>query len=91
MSNNVSTSSSSLLQFLLIIIIIKLILLKIRVRTLKFQIYEWQRVTDSDVFRPNLAQVRWRSAVRFVYIKNNDISERWLFLSNNLPFKKYNI
>jgi hypothetical protein len=34
-------------QFLLLLIIIKLILLKIRVRTVKFQIYEWQRATVS--------------------------------------------
>jgi hypothetical protein len=34
-------------QFLLLLIIIKLILLKIRVRTVKFQIYEWQRVIVS--------------------------------------------
>jgi hypothetical protein len=55
------------LQFLLLIIIIKLILLKIRVRTVKFQIYEWQRATASGAdetrtasgaFRPNSAQVR---------------------------------
>jgi hypothetical protein len=37
-------------QFLIIMNIIKLILLKIRVRTVKFQIYEWQRVTVSDAF-----------------------------------------
>jgi hypothetical protein len=40
-------SSSKRQQFLLLIIIIKLILLKIRVRTGKFQIYEWQRATVS--------------------------------------------
>jgi hypothetical protein len=34
-------------QFLVIIMIIKLILLKVRVRTVKFQIYEWQRATGS--------------------------------------------
>jgi uncharacterized integral membrane protein len=33
----------------LIIIIIKLILSKIRVRTVNFQIYEWQRATASGV------------------------------------------
>jgi hypothetical protein len=41
---------------LLLIIIIKLILLKIRVRTVKFQIYEWQCATGSGAFRPNPAQ-----------------------------------
>jgi hypothetical protein len=51
-------------QFLLLIIIIKLILLKIRVRTVKFQIYKWQRATGSGAFRPNPAQVRWRGAAR---------------------------
>jgi hypothetical protein len=53
-------------QFLLLLIIIKLILLKIRVRTVKLQIYEWQRATasgsfhknNSGAFRPNPAQVR---------------------------------
>jgi hypothetical protein len=35
------------IQFLLLISIIKLILLKIRVKTVKFQIYEWQRATVS--------------------------------------------
>jgi hypothetical protein len=39
-----------ILQFLVIIIIIKLILLKIRVRTVKFQIYKWQRATVSGAF-----------------------------------------
>jgi hypothetical protein len=34
-------------QFLVIISFIKLILLKIRVRIVKFQIYEWQRATTS--------------------------------------------
>jgi hypothetical protein len=34
-------------QFLLLISIIKLILLKIRLKTGKFQIYEWQRATVS--------------------------------------------
>jgi hypothetical protein len=43
----------------LIIIIIKLILLKIRVRTVKFQIYEWQRATASDAFEPRHSQWRW--------------------------------
>jgi hypothetical protein len=37
-------------QFLITIIIIKLILLKIRVKTAKLQIYEWQRATASDTF-----------------------------------------
>jgi hypothetical protein len=37
-------------QFLVIITFIKLILLKIRVRNVKFQIYEWQRATGSDAF-----------------------------------------
>jgi hypothetical protein len=37
-------------QFLIILIIIKLLLLKIRVRNEKFQIYEWQRVIGSDAF-----------------------------------------
>jgi hypothetical protein len=37
-------------QFLIIlIIIIKLILLKIRVKNVKLQIYEWQRATASDI------------------------------------------
>jgi membrane protein YdbS with pleckstrin-like domain len=36
-------------QFLIIIIIIKLILLKIRVRNVKFQIYEWQRAIGNGV------------------------------------------
>jgi hypothetical protein len=40
-------------QFLLLIIIIKLILLKIRVKTVKFQIYEWQRATGSGAFQKN--------------------------------------
>jgi hypothetical protein len=40
-------SGVSIAQFLLLIIIIKLILLKIRVKTVKFQIYEWQRVIVS--------------------------------------------
>jgi hypothetical protein len=37
------------MQILVIISFIKLILLKIRVRTVKFQIYEWQRATASGV------------------------------------------
>jgi superfamily II DNA/RNA helicase len=40
-------------QFLLLISIIKLILLKIRVKTVKFQIYEWQRATVSGAFQKN--------------------------------------
>jgi hypothetical protein len=43
------------LPVFLIIITIKLILLKIRVRTVKFQIYEWQRATGSGV-EPNASQ-----------------------------------
>jgi hypothetical protein len=79
-------------QFLLLIIIIKLILLKIRVRTVKFQIYEWQCATASGAFhyfyetrhyRPNLAQVRWRGAARFVYIRSKRAT-------GNGAFHKYN-
>jgi hypothetical protein len=64
----------SVLQFLLIIIIIKLILLKIKVRIVKFQIYEWQRATVSGAFRPNPAQVRWRGIARFVYIRSKRVT-----------------
>jgi hypothetical protein len=40
----------SVVQFLVIISFIKLILLKIRVKNVKYQIYEWQRATSSDAF-----------------------------------------
>jgi hypothetical protein len=42
--------SLKITQFLVIISFIELILLKIRVRNVKFQIYEWQRATDSGAF-----------------------------------------
>jgi superfamily II DNA/RNA helicase len=45
-------------QFLLLISIIKLILLKIRVKTVKFQIYEWQRATVSGADETRHCQ--WR-------------------------------
>jgi hypothetical protein len=75
--------SMQVVQFLLLIIIIKLILLKIRVRIVKFQIYEWQRATVNSVFRPNPTQVRWKGAACFVYIRSKRATDSDVFHKNN--------
>jgi hypothetical protein len=64
------TNHQYIQQFLVIIVIIKLILLKIRVRTVKFQIYEWQRATVSGAFHYfyKTRHCQWR--VCFLYIQN---------------------
>jgi hypothetical protein len=51
-------------QFLKIIIIIKFILLKIKVRTAKLQIYEWKRAIGSGAFGPNIAITRSLSSYK---------------------------
>jgi hypothetical protein len=53
------------------------------VRTVKFQIYEWQHATASGAFRPNPAQVRWRGAARFVYIRSKRATVSGVFRKNN--------
>jgi hypothetical protein len=58
------------MQFLVIISFIKLILLKIRVRNVKFQIYEWQRVTGNGVFHYFYETRHWQWRVCFLYIQN---------------------
>jgi hypothetical protein len=57
-------------SFLVIISFIKLILLKIRVRNVKFQIYEWQRSTGSDAFHYFYETRHWQWRVCFLYIQN---------------------
>jgi hypothetical protein len=74
-------------QILVIISFIKLILLKIRVRNVKFQIYEWQCATASGAFRPNPVQV----TAHFVYLrskrrKNNETRSERATASGALPF-----
>jgi hypothetical protein len=56
-------------HILVIISFIKLILLKIKVRNVKFQIYEQWRVSSKP------REVRWRGAAYFVYIKSKHATD----------------
>jgi hypothetical protein len=40
-------------------------------------------VTGSDAFRPKPAQVRWRGAARFVYIRSKHVTGSDAFHKNN--------
>jgi hypothetical protein len=62
-------------QFLVIISFIKLILLKIRVRNVKFQIYEWQHATASGAFTARLKQ--WRVSL---FLRNAPLAVACLLL-----------
>jgi hypothetical protein len=57
-------------QFLVIISFIKLILLKIRVGNVKYQIYEWQRATANGVFHYLYETRHCQLRVCFLYIQN---------------------
>jgi hypothetical protein len=62
------------------------------VRTVKFQIYEWQRAIASGVDETHHCQwrvsskpreVRWKGAARFVYIRSKRATASDAFRKNN--------
>jgi hypothetical protein len=55
------------MQFLVIISFSKLILFKIRVRNVKFQIYEWQRATGSGALTARLKRATTNGAFHYFY------------------------